>query len=602
VCAALALAAGCGSVGKSGATQTATSSVTPAQGGTVTLPDNSAHLDIPAGALTSATMITVSTTDATPPAGITAASPILKFEPDGLVFAKPVTVTFTFANATRPIVYWSNASGGYDPIAGTVTGSTISAQVTHFSSGFVADAPAVAGAAPCGEGVSCTAGAACGYGATASAPMSGASSGASSGGSGAPSGYGTSPGPTAPKTGALCMGSSGTPNAGPGGSNSGGSPASTNPSAGGASGGTVPASVDASTTDGTACGTGAPPTSGGSSMCCSCGSDGTFHCSPCSGSVNGTGGTNSGGPDAGLSGPPTCASGAVCAPGQMCGGADSSGAKTCCTCGADGHFQCGNSMCPGQPPLDGGAAPGGGTCVQGGACVVGGGRCGNASPSSCLMCDCGADGKYVCSPCGSGAPPPPSDGGVPPGDGGAPPPPSDGGPGGGICADGATCMPGSGCKSPSPTGQCLACMCSAGGTLQCSPCGASFDGSAPPPPPPGDGGSTTPPPATCDPGLACPLGYQCGNKTAAGACTLCTCAADGHLACGACPGAPDGGAPPPPPPQDSGASPQPIPPQACVMGGACPQPGQMCSNGLPPGNGCLKCGCGPNMTLMCVSC
>jgi hypothetical protein len=28
----------------------------------------------------------------------------------------------------------------------------------------------------------------------------------------------------------------------------------------------------------------------------------------------------------------------------------------------------------------------------------------------------------------------------------------------------------------------------------------------------------------------------------------------------------------------------------------------MCSNGLPPGNGCLKCGCGPNMSLMCVSC
>ena len=77
----------------------------------------------------------MTTTDATAPTGLTADSPILKFEPDGLVFTTPVTVTFTFKNATNPVVYWSNASGGYDIINGTVTGDSIAAQVTHFSLG-----------------------------------------------------------------------------------------------------------------------------------------------------------------------------------------------------------------------------------------------------------------------------------------------------------------------------------------------------------------------------------------------------------------------------------------------------------------------------------
>ena len=45
-------------------------------------------------------MITMTTTDATAQQGVTAVSPILQFEPDGTVFQKPVTVTFTFKNAT----------------------------------------------------------------------------------------------------------------------------------------------------------------------------------------------------------------------------------------------------------------------------------------------------------------------------------------------------------------------------------------------------------------------------------------------------------------------------------------------------------------------
>src|SRR5215831_17251632 len=83
--AAALLAAACGG-GGTPTPQVASTAVTPQQGGTVTLPDNSLTLEVPAGAVGSDTMITVSTTTMAAPAGTTALSPVLKFEPDGLVF------------------------------------------------------------------------------------------------------------------------------------------------------------------------------------------------------------------------------------------------------------------------------------------------------------------------------------------------------------------------------------------------------------------------------------------------------------------------------------------------------------------------------------
>src|SRR3954468_4928413 len=83
--AALALV-GCGGGGGTTKPQTATSAVTPESGGTVTLADNSARLEIPAGAVSSTTMITVSTSTEAAPSGVTVDGQILKFEPDGLVF------------------------------------------------------------------------------------------------------------------------------------------------------------------------------------------------------------------------------------------------------------------------------------------------------------------------------------------------------------------------------------------------------------------------------------------------------------------------------------------------------------------------------------
>ena len=215
----------------------------------MTLPDNSVKLEVPAGAVPANTMITITTTDGAAPQGITAASPILQFEPDGTVFAKPVTVTFTFKNATSPVVFWSNSAGGYDLIEGTVTGSTIAAPVTHFSKGFVAERPAGA-SATCGTSVACAAGATCGYG-----------------------------GPATNSDGhnASLDGGAGSKTTGPTVGNGGSGAVSVDASAPSSGGSTDPGSRQPMTGA-----LSAPP----SGMCCSCGSDGVFQCSTCAGNVD----------------------------------------------------------------------------------------------------------------------------------------------------------------------------------------------------------------------------------------------------------------------------------------------------------------------------
>jgi hypothetical protein len=115
------------------------STVTPTAGGMIALPDGTARLAVPAGAVTSETTITVTMTNAAAPPGGTADGAVFKFEPDGLVFAKPVAVTLAFSSSVHPTVYWSNAVGGYDQIGGSVERSAITAEVMHFSSGFVGE-------------------------------------------------------------------------------------------------------------------------------------------------------------------------------------------------------------------------------------------------------------------------------------------------------------------------------------------------------------------------------------------------------------------------------------------------------------------------------
>jgi hypothetical protein len=548
---ALVLAvAGCGG-GSTTPKQTASGAVTPEAGGTVKLADDSVKLDVPPGAVPANTTIKMTTTDAAAPQGITAASPILQFEPDGIVFAKPITVTFTFKNATKPIVYWSNHSGGYDLIPGTVSGSTISAPVTHFSMGFVGEEPA-GSTDTCGAGVACGAGTSCGYGGTPNGDGSGTPADASV-------------------------------NAGGGG---------TQTSGGGSPAGAADASAPSSTGD--QAGAASSPLSsggGGTGMCCSC-INGTFQCSTCSAPVGG-------GDDAGV---PACVEGASCAqPGAGCGGtpttsggggstnggtgpsaADASvsragSAGSCCMCGTDGKVHCGLTCTP-SAGLDGGAnnadattnggGGSGGKCEPGDPCQASAAPCRNASPSSCLSCMCGADGKLACMPCDD-APPPPPDGGAP-----------------AQCTSGAKCQPGSGgCESTS-SGTCLQCRCDANGVLACAPCGSANDAGVPPPPP--SDASTGP--SDCVPHGTCAQGAICDAKGADGQCMTCKCDQTGSYQCVPCAGTqppPDGGAAPPPP--------------SCVQGGACLAEGMLCDAKSPDG-GCMTCKCGADGTYQCGSC
>ena len=446
-----ACAVGCGGVASTGSkTQTASASVSPSAGGTVALADGSAKLDVPPGAVSSTTMITMTTTTATAPAGITADGPILKFEPDGLVFATPVTVTFTFKSATSPVVYWSNSAGGYDVINGTVTGDSIAAQVTHFSQGFVGEAPSSTD--KCNGGLSCAAGATCAYGGSGSsdggtspvgegpstggdgtnAPDAGVRNG--SGGGSSSSGGGTSSvdagvrmsalsstDPAAPSgsvamccactggvfqcnacsasgVGSRCVaGAAWTAGSRCGGGTNSGSGSGTSPATGGGS--TSTGGGSSSPDAGLRMSALSSTDPAGTGSCCTCGSDGTDHCSACTGT--------SGGADASTMGPGgTCAQGATCQPGNMCGDNPASGCEQC-TCGADGTYAC--EPCPGfadggvTSPDGGGVITGGGMCVPGAACTPGaGGPCEDASPSSCLMCSCGADGTLACVSCGAG--------------------------------------------------------------------------------------------------------------------------------------------------------------------------------------------------------
>jgi hypothetical protein len=117
----------------------ATSTVTPAEGGSVVRADGRARLDVPPGAVTAPVSITIVETTRPAPAGLTARSPVFDFTPAGLAFQRPARVTLAFEAAVRPVIFWSNASGGFDPISGFPSDEAITGAVTHFSSGFVGE-------------------------------------------------------------------------------------------------------------------------------------------------------------------------------------------------------------------------------------------------------------------------------------------------------------------------------------------------------------------------------------------------------------------------------------------------------------------------------
>ena len=90
-----------------------------------TLTGGGVTLEIPAGALSSSTHIVIrSASGQTLPAGVVAAGPVVRFEPEGLTFSKPVRVTMNVdrskVSGTDPLVLLHSSDGKtkWAPIGG----------------------------------------------------------------------------------------------------------------------------------------------------------------------------------------------------------------------------------------------------------------------------------------------------------------------------------------------------------------------------------------------------------------------------------------------------------------------------------------------------
>jgi hypothetical protein len=146
---ATTLAMACGGGGGGDTPAPSTSVVGPA-GGTVTL-TGGPSIVVPAGALATATTITIAQTG-TGPGG----NPLYTFGPSGTTFSPAATVRVPVpVGATNPTLYWSRLGSPtlYDVIPATVVGGMLEASVTHFSTAFVG--------AACTQGAACASATAC---------------------------------------------------------------------------------------------------------------------------------------------------------------------------------------------------------------------------------------------------------------------------------------------------------------------------------------------------------------------------------------------------------------------------------------------------------
>lgn len=133
LCAVVLLAA-CNSADEEEAEVLVASAVVGSEGGRIE--GEGMALDIPGGALQGEEELAVYRRD-DGIEGHALLSPVFRFEPDGLEFAAPATVTLTVPEGTVGVVFWSRPDGsGYDPI-GVAEDGVGTAEVTHFSEGMV---------------------------------------------------------------------------------------------------------------------------------------------------------------------------------------------------------------------------------------------------------------------------------------------------------------------------------------------------------------------------------------------------------------------------------------------------------------------------------
>jgi hypothetical protein len=132
---------GCGSSEGGGNSGTGTHSTTIGPDGGTFDDGNGLKVSVPAGALTSDVQISAARTNTAGPPANGALSNLYQFGPDGTTFRQPVTVTMPLPAGAPPnvTIFWSESGSPstYDDVSGTVSGSSISAAVTHFSTGFV---------------------------------------------------------------------------------------------------------------------------------------------------------------------------------------------------------------------------------------------------------------------------------------------------------------------------------------------------------------------------------------------------------------------------------------------------------------------------------
>src|SRR5579883_159473 len=111
-----------------------------ADGGSLSL--EGVVLTIPPGALDDTQSIGIVSTRELPPAGFVNRSPLYRFEPAGLAFAKPVTVTIPFTGAAADIhLFWTNAAPalGFVDLGAAIAAGAATASVNHFSEGLNAE-------------------------------------------------------------------------------------------------------------------------------------------------------------------------------------------------------------------------------------------------------------------------------------------------------------------------------------------------------------------------------------------------------------------------------------------------------------------------------
>lgn len=109
-------------------------------GGTIVL--EGARIEIPAGALSEETLITITVTDEVVLDPFIGFSPVFSFEPHGLAFAAPVTVRMPFSGSQdTATIYWTvGETIAYAALDTRIEDGLAVAETRHFSSAFVGTA------------------------------------------------------------------------------------------------------------------------------------------------------------------------------------------------------------------------------------------------------------------------------------------------------------------------------------------------------------------------------------------------------------------------------------------------------------------------------